>query len=65
MLRRVSEIRSLTSPGQRRHCPGVDNPVDLPSRALEAQKLRDCTVWWEGPPLLKSCEDEWPALVDP
>ena len=65
VLRRVSEIRSLSSPDQWRHCPGAVNPADFPSRGLEAQKLRDCTIWWEGPPFLKSCERDWPDLVDP
>ena len=64
MLRRVSKIRSLTSPNQWRHCPGAANPADFPSCRLEARKLRDCTVWWEGPPFLKSCEEEWPNRVD-
>ena len=62
VLRRVSEICSLTLPDQWRHCI---NPADLPSCGVEAQKLQDCTVWWEGPPFLKSFEEESPSLVDP
>ena len=65
VLRTISEIRSLTSPEQWRHCPGAVNPADLPSRGLEAQKLRDCTVWWEGPPFMKSCQEAWPDSVNP
>ena len=65
VLKRVSEIHSLTSPDQWRHCPGAVNPADLPSHGLEAQKLRDSTILWEGPPFFKSCEDEWPNIVDP
>jgi len=64
VLKRVSEIRPLTSSDQWRHCPGAVNPADHPSRGLEAQKLRDCTVWGKGPPFLKSCQEEWPDLVD-
>jgi len=27
--------------------------------------LLDSTLWWEGPPYLKSLETKWPELVDP
>jgi len=64
VLKKVCEIRSLTSSDQWRHCPGAHCNGDYPSRGLETQKLRDCTVWWEGPPFLKSCQEEWPDLVD-
>jgi len=45
--------------------PGAVNPADLPSRGLEAQKLQNCTVWWEGPPFIKFCKEAWPNPVDP
>ena len=63
--RRVAEIRSHTSPSQWKHCPGVLNPADLPSRGLGAQKLLDSALWWGGPPYLKSSESEWPELINP
>ena len=60
VLRRVHEIRAATLRDQWRHCPGFLNPVDFPSRGLDAQKLIDCTSWWEGPLFLKSHRGEWP-----
>ena len=58
---RVSEIRQLTCKEQWRHCPGVLNPADLPSRGLTGDKLLKSVLWWEGPTFLQSSESEWPC----
>lgn len=50
---------------QWRYCPGVVNPADLPSHRLEAKKLLNSAIWWEGPPFLKLSRDEQPTLHDP
>ena len=47
---RVSEIRQLTCKEQWRHCPGVLNPADLPSRGLTGDKLLKSVLWWGGDP---------------
>ena len=58
---RVSEIRRLTCKEQWRHCPGVLNPADLPSRGLTGDKLLKSVLWWEEPTFLQSSESEWPC----
>ena len=63
--RRVNEIRATTLRDQWRHCPGSFNPADFPSRGLNAQKLFDCTTWWEGPLFLKSHNEDWPRQIEP
>ena len=45
---RVTEIRQLTPVKQWRHCPGVDNPVDLPSRGADIDELIDNQLWLHG-----------------
>jgi len=63
--RRVHEIRANAMRDQWRHCPGSLNPADFPSRGLSAQKLFDCTVWWEGPLFLKLHSKDWPQQIEP
>ena len=58
---RVSEIRWLTSREQWRHCPGLLNPADLPSRGLTGDKLLKSVLWWEGPAFLQLPKSEWPC----
>ena len=62
--RRVSEIQMSPSINQWRYCPGTVNPADLPSRGLDVRQLCNCALWWEGPPFLKLCEDDWPMLKE-
>ena len=62
--RRVSEIQMSPSINQWRHCPGTVNPADLPSCGLNARQLCNCALWWEGPPFLKLCKDDWPMLTE-
>ena len=58
---RVSEIRRLTCKEQWRHCPGVLNPANLPSRCLTGDKLLKSVLWWEGSTFLQLSESEWPC----
>ena len=49
---RVNEIRKLTTPDSWSHCPGKENPADIPSRGLTPLELSVCTLWHYGPPWL-------------
>ena len=55
---RVQEIRQLTPRERWRHCPGSENPADLPSRGLSVNELIKSQVWWEGPAFLKKPKQE-------
>lgn len=46
---RVSTIQSLTNPCAWRHVDGVENPADLVSRGVPAEKLLESKLWWQGP----------------
>ena len=45
----VREIRRLTPVAQWMHCPGVDNPADLPSRESDLDELVSNQLWLHGP----------------
>lgn len=51
---RVSEIQSLTSPENWKHCSGKENPADCGTRGLSAQALQEEVLWWHGPEWLKT-----------
>jgi hypothetical protein len=42
-------VRKLVPYEQWRHCPGVSNPADLPSRGLSFDELVGNTLWFNGP----------------
>ena len=46
---RVAEIRKLLPPGYWVHCPGRDNPADLPSRGCTPKELAASPLWMTGP----------------
>ena len=43
------------------HCPGKQNPADLPSRGTSAKDLTNNGIWWNGPEFLHQPETEWPT----
>ena len=59
---RVNTIRSLVAPQHWEHCPGKDNPADIPSRGASASELLENPLWLNGPDWLCSNED---ALEEP
>ncbi len=46
---RVNEIRKNVHPDHWRHCPGISNPADLPSRGLPPLELSVNQLWRRGP----------------
>ena len=61
---RVTEIRSLIPAESWRHCPGIRNPADIPSRSISAAELHGrMELWLHGPQCLEeSTEPEKPTL---
>ena len=64
VLTRVKEIRECTAQDSWRHCPGVQNPADFPSRGMSANELVNEKRWWKGPEFLYKPEAEWPQEVE-
>ncbi len=57
---RVTEIVTLTSPFEWRHCPTDQNPADLPTRGCTAAILQQTKEWLEGPAFLLLPPEQWP-----
>ena len=58
---RVKEIRALVPSEHWFHCPGVENPADVPSRGIKASKLATTYTWFHGPEWLRRDEENWPS----
>lgn len=59
---RISEILKNSQINQWNHVPGSQNPADLVSRGSSAEKLKNSSLWWNGPDCLKSASNLWPKL---
>jgi hypothetical protein len=62
---RVTEIQSLTAPSQWRYCPTGDNPADLMTRGMSAERFLQSQMWLFGPSWLPGPEDEFPCVGVP
>ena len=62
---RAQEIRRLSSPKQWKHCPGKENPADLPTRGTTPLKLNEKSSWWSGPNWLSQEKEMWPTSPIP
>ena len=48
---RVNSIRKLVAAEYWRHCPGTENPADIPSRGLDLSNATRLQLWLHGPRL--------------
>ena len=60
---RVKEIRGLVLPEFWDHCPGSENPADIPSRGMSVTNLTKSQTWFHGPEWLLSSEEYWPSTT--
>ena len=60
---RVSAIQALTNPQRWKHVAGMDNPADLLTRGMTAERLVDSEFWWYGPSFLRKPGEEMPSQV--
>ena len=51
---RVNEIRKLVPSECWDHCPGQENPADMPSRGITTSELAASKLWRSGPEWLRS-----------
>jgi len=57
---RIDEIRRFSRPEDWHHCPGVENPADLPSRGVTSQQFIASVLYQNGPDWLRKSMDNWP-----
>ena len=51
---RANTIRTLVPHHQWKHCPGKENPADIPSRGASPTTLIESSLWLQGPEWLSS-----------
>lgn len=54
----MTEIRRLVPAANWSHCPGKDNPADMPSRGVSPKELEDSLLWRHGPSWLLSISSD-------
>ena len=57
---RVQEIRKLVKKDLWQHCPGTENPADIPTRNNDPSRLTRDSRWFSGPKWLAEEEENWP-----
>ncbi|XP_021943783.2 uncharacterized protein LOC110842357 [Folsomia candida] len=60
---RIKEINKNSNKEDWRHCPGKQNPADLPSRGCSPTELLN-SKWWDGPAWLKLSKEAWPPIKE-
>jgi len=59
--RRTDDIKKLMDT-EWSHVNSDDNPADIASKGICAHKLKDCSIWWNGPKWLSMSKDHWPKI---
>ena len=62
---RVQEIRKLVHQDLWDHCPGIDNPADIPTRNTGIVNFLNESQWIQGPEWLSMDETHWPKRTLP
>lgn len=60
---RVIDIKKLTNIDNWHWVPSRDNPADILSRGISAEKFLQAELWWQGPSWLSKPNKEWPSQV--
>ena len=58
---RVEIIRDNVDCNNWFHVPTTVNPADICTRECSVAKLKDCSLWWNGPKFLLVGEEMWPS----
>lgn len=58
---RVSAIQGCSVINNWRHIESSSNPADMISRGVTPVDLKNSSLWWNGPDLLRRPKDKWPA----
>jgi hypothetical protein len=58
---RVVEIQDLSQKANWNHITTHTNPADLVSRGVSPVQLKNCALWWQGPPFLSLDKSLWPT----
>ena len=54
----------MVPPSQLKHCPGEDNPSDLPLREISMLELKASNAWFNRPSWLTNLEVETCAVTE-
>ncbi len=57
---RVTRVLEASKVWQWRWVPSLQNPADIPSRGMTAEKLAKSELWWKGPRFIVLEESHWP-----
>jgi len=60
----VNHIQETTNVEAWNHISSKKNPADLVSRGVDANILRNLSLWWNGPNWLQLEETSWPKCED-
>ncbi|XP_011163879.2 uncharacterized protein LOC105198742 [Solenopsis invicta] len=58
---RVADIQTRVPDALWHHVPGLKNPADCVSRGLSPEELVEHSLWWQGPPWLRTAPSTWPC----
>jgi hypothetical protein len=64
VVNRVSHTQETTNVEDWKHISSKENPADLVSRGVDANALRNSSLWRHGPNWLQQVETFWPRCEE-